>query len=231
MRKYGPILDGLKPHNRDRNYCEHLKTILAVKPRGRLLDIGTHCGFFLRLARNQDWKLYGIEPSPTNAMLAREKFGLDVRASYLEDDIFPLEFFDVVTMINVLDHVTTPLTLLSIVRKILKPDGILFIKVPNAYWSLLKYRFPDRVLKSKNLDIFDSRERVVHYSEETLAMILEKAGLVVKKFYIPRPIQTGEWWMKAGRIGAWSLANIAFFCTGKLGPFATDLACLAERAK
>jgi 2-polyprenyl-3-methyl-5-hydroxy-6-metoxy-1,4-benzoquinol methylase len=231
LHKYGAILDGLEPHERDKNYQEHLDTVRALKPTGRLLDIGTHCGFFLRMARNQSWELHGIEPSPANAALAKEKFGLDVHVGYLEDDVFPPEFFDIVTLVDVLEHVTTPLPLLSTIRKILKPGGILFVKVPNVRWNLLKYQILVKALKLKNFDVFDSREHVVHYSQETLAKMLEKAGLVVKVFYVPHPIQTGESWKKIGRAGAWSLAKLGFLCTGTLGPLSTDLACVAEKSK
>lgn len=231
LQKYGAILEGHKPHNRDRNYREHLDTLRALKPTGRLLDIGSHCGFFLRMAKNQGWELHGIEPSPTNAALARDKFGLNVHVGYLEDDVFPPEFFDVVTLVDVLEHVTSPAPLLSTIKKILKPGGILFVKVPNVRWNLLKYQILVKTLKLESFDIFDSREHVVHYSQETLTKMLEKAGLGVKMFYVPRPIQTGDSWKKIGRAGAWSLAKLAFFCTGTLGPISTDVACVAEKSR
>jgi hypothetical protein len=103
------------------------------------------------------------------------------------------------------------------------------VKVPNVRWNLLKYRILVKTLKLKSFDIFDAREHVVHYSQETLVKMLEKAGLVVKMFYVPRPIQTGESWKKIGRAGAWSLASFAFRCTGALGSLSTDLACVAEK--
>ncbi len=229
LQKYGPIFAGLRPHNRDRNYLEHLRTIRTLKPAGRLLDVGTHCGFFLRMARNQGWELHGVEPSPVKALLAREKFGLDVYTSYLEDGLFSPESFDIVTMTDVLEHVAAPLELLSIVRKILKADGILFIYAPNVRWNLVKYRALATFPKLSSSDSFDPRERPVQYSQETLTKMLEKAGFQVKKFYVPRPVQTGEWWKRGARSVAYNLARGTFLCTGKLGPLATDLACVAEK--
>jgi 2-polyprenyl-3-methyl-5-hydroxy-6-metoxy-1,4-benzoquinol methylase len=229
LRKYDPIFNDRQPHDRDRNYREHLKVIQAIKSRGKLLDVGTHCGFFLRMARNQGWELYGIEPSLTNAKLAREKFGLNVLPTYLEDGVFPPEFFDIVTLVDMLEHVTTPRKLLSVIRGILKPDGILFIKVPNARWNLLKYQILNKFLKLKHVDIFDSREHVVHYSQDSLTKMLDKEGFMVKKFYVPSPIQTGESWKKSARSMAFTLARSQFLATGRLGPFVTDLACVAEK--
>jgi len=229
LRKYGPIFAGLRPHDRDRGYEDHLARLRALKPTGRLLDIGTHCGFFLRRARHQGWELYGIEPSPTNAALAREHFGLNVQEGYFKEGVFPPEYFDVVTLIDVLEHVTTPVSLLQTIRKVLKPGGILFVKVPNVHWNLLKYRILRHSPWQSRFDIFDCREHVVHYSQATLTHLLEHVGLAVQSFHVPRPIQTGAWWQKVGRAGAWSLARVAFFCTGKLGPLAPDVACIAEK--
>jgi len=210
LRKYGPIFAGLRSHDRDRGYEEHLARLRALKPTGRLLDIGTHCGFFLRRARHQGWELYGIEPSPTNAALAREHFGLHVQTGYLEDGSFPAEYFEVVTLIDVLEHVPTPVSLLQTISKVLKPGGILFVKVPNVRWNLLKYRLLRHSPWRGRFDIFDSREHVVQYSQATLSKMLAQAGLRVHSFHVPRPIQNGAWWKRVGRAGAWSLARVLF---------------------
>ena len=228
--KYGAVFDGRAPHNRDRNYIEHLDAIRRFKPEGRLLDIGTHCGFFLRMARGRAWDIQGIEPSPANAALARGKFGLTITSGYLHEGSFPPGSFDVVTMVDVFEHITDPLDVLRNIHHVLKPGGILFIKVPNAAWNLLKYRVLTRLAHANGFDIFDAREHVVHYSQATLARMLATAGLRPVHFYVPRPIQTGRAWKKAGRSVARLMARAQFAATGRLGPFATDIACVAEKA-
>jgi 2-polyprenyl-3-methyl-5-hydroxy-6-metoxy-1,4-benzoquinol methylase len=228
-RKYAAVFEGRAPHNRDRNYQEHLATIRRFKPAGRLLDIGTHCGFFLRTARGGPWEIQGLEPSPTNAALARRKFGLHITTGYLQDDTFPPGSFDVVTLVDVFEHVTAPLDVLRRVRNLLAPTGIVFIKVPNVAWNLLKYRVLSRALRRTSFDIFDAREHVVHYSQATLDRMLRAAGLRPVAFSVPRPIQTGEAWKRLGRWAARQGARVEFALTGRLGPLATDIACVAER--
>jgi len=175
--------------------------------------------------------LYGIEPSPTNAALAREHFGLHVQEGYLEDGSFPAEYFEVVTLIDVLEHVPTPVALLQTITKVLKPGGILFVKVPNVRWNCLKYRLLRHSPWRGRFDIFDGREHVVQYSQATLSKLLAQAGLRVQSFHVPRPIANGAWWKRVGRAGAWRLARVLFVWTGHLGPLAPDMVCIAEQPR
>ena len=60
-----------------------------------------------------------------------------------------------------------------------------------------------------------------------MTKMLEKSGFSVIKFYVPRPVQTGNAWKKVGRNLAFVGARVVFSATGKLGPLCTDLACIA----
>jgi SAM-dependent methyltransferase len=226
-QKYYSILRGEQPHPRDRNYLEHLSTIEAVKPSGRLLDIGTHCGFFLRLARGRGWQLTGVEPSASSAALARDAYGLDVRCGFLEELGLEPASFDVTTMVDVLEHVPAPRRLLTEVHRVLAPGAVLFIKVPNARYNLLKYRLLRQALRRDGFDIFDSREHVVHYTPETLSRVLHETGFVRITFYVPLPIQSGAWWKRVGRSTLYWTARIAGRVLGRPAICATDLAVLA----
>ena len=78
------IFEGKMSHHRDPNYLEDLEIIRNVKPTGNLLDVGPNIGSFLRLAKNGKWNLFGVEPSPTLSEIAREKFGLNIKNTFLE---------------------------------------------------------------------------------------------------------------------------------------------------
>jgi 2-polyprenyl-3-methyl-5-hydroxy-6-metoxy-1,4-benzoquinol methylase len=230
LRKYGPILRGVAGHNRDPNYRQELGVLRRLKPRGRLLDVGTHCGFFLRMARGMEWELVGVEPSPIGARLAQEFYGLDVRNATLEEARFPTGSFDVVTMVDVFEHVGDPREMLAEVRRVLRDDGLLFVKVPNGRYNLFKYRLIRGLLGLREVEIFDAKEHVVHYTAETLARALAGNEFRIRLAFVPLPIQDGAQWKCALRLAAYALARAQRALGGGFGPLATDVAVVAEKA-
>jgi SAM-dependent methyltransferase len=230
LRKYGAILRGEAVHNRDPNYEQELGVLRTLKPRGILLDVGTHCGFFLRKARGMDWTLIGVEPSPIGATLAREFYGLDVRTATLQDAGFPDCSADIVTMVDVFEHIADPRDLLAAVRRVLKDDGLLFIKVPNGRYNLFKYRLIRQIMGLKRVEIFDAKEHVVHYTIETLRTTLSENGFRIRLDFVPLPIQDGAAWKCALRSLARAIARVQRVLGGGFGPLATDIAVVAEKA-
>ncbi len=106
--------------------------ITRHKRSGRLLDVGCATGFFLNGMRSQgNWELYGVEISPYAVRVAQERYGLNVKVGTLEDAVFPDDFFDVVTLWDVLEHLHEPARSLQEIRRVLKPDGLLIFRVPN----------------------------------------------------------------------------------------------------
>lgn len=188
------IFEGKASHHRDSNYRDDLRLIHKYKPTGNFLDIGTNMGFFLRNAKKwSEWKLYGVEPSPSLSEMARKYFGLNIKTSFLENAGFESEFFDVVTMTDVFEHIPEPGRILNDVHRILKPDGILFIKVPNGLFNMFKFYIAKLTGRLSHYDIFDSYEHVVHYSDWTLKQMLKKCGFKVIKVTIGKPIHIPLW--------------------------------------
>jgi len=187
------IFKGLAGHHRDPNYLEDLKMIEKIKPDGNFLDIGTNMGSFLRHTRGRKWKVVGVEPSPTLSDMARKYFGLSIKTAYLDNAGFGKEYFDVVTMTDVFEHIADPKKMLGDIKNVLKKYGILFIKVPNGRYNTLKLWLAKLTGKTKDYDIFDSYEHVTHFTHNTLEKMLKECGFKVKKSYIGLPIQLPAW--------------------------------------
>ena len=98
---------------------------------GRLLDIGCGVGQFLGTVVSLGWNATGIDTDERVVESCRQR-GLDARVGTLEEQRFPDEHFDVVTMRHVIEHVPKPEGLLTEIARILKPGGRLVITTPNA---------------------------------------------------------------------------------------------------
>lgn len=104
-----------------------LKIINTRASKGSLLDIGAGTGDFLLVAKNNGWTTLGIEPNEkakNNAILK----GIDFIHNLTD---VPSHSQDVITMWHVLEHVPDLNQYLIELKRILKPNGIVFIAVPN----------------------------------------------------------------------------------------------------
>ena len=113
--------------------AKRCRLVARWKEGGRLLDIGCATGLFLAQMRmSGNWGIQGVEISEFAARYAREHLGLEVFQGELEEAEFADACFDVVTMWDVLEHLLHPLAALREVYRILKPDGLLVLRLPNV---------------------------------------------------------------------------------------------------
>jgi 2-polyprenyl-3-methyl-5-hydroxy-6-metoxy-1,4-benzoquinol methylase len=133
-----------------------------------LLDIGCGEGFFLFNAAEHGYTTKGIEISKDAAKYAGREFGLDVEAKPFEELRFPDDYFDVVTLWQVLEHVPYPLMVLQKVHRILKPEGLLVTSTPDIE-SILA-----RIFRRKWWNL--RRLHINQFTSKTLADMLKRAG-------------------------------------------------------
>jgi SAM-dependent methyltransferase len=99
--------------------------------RGRLLELGASYGHSLVLARERGWDVVGVELSPAASEHARSHFGLTVFNCDLADAPLADGSFDAVIGWHVLEHVRNPKDQLLRLAALLKPGGVLGLRVPN----------------------------------------------------------------------------------------------------
>lgn len=137
---YGSALQRIKRLTFQR-YLQNIKKYISS---GRLLDIGCATGFFLVEAQKAGFEVYGLEVSPYALQVARKKFGTS--RIYQGDFItinYPENFYDCITMFDVLEHFRDPFAVISKVKHILKPNGFLIITTPNtdSLWHTLMSKY------------------------------------------------------------------------------------------
>jgi SAM-dependent methyltransferase len=152
--------------------AKRYRYITRYKHAGRLLDVGCATGIFLQGVRSLGkWELYGVEVNEQIAHFAQGR-GLDVRSGTLEQAKFENEYFDVVTLWDVLEHLHDPVGSLHEIHRILKPDGLLVIRVPNLNsW--------DSGLFGRYWIGYDAPRHLYVFNSETLSHLLDTAGFSV----------------------------------------------------
>lgn len=112
---------------------EILEVIKQYKPSGKILDIGCAAGRFLRNARKYGYKPYGVEPNKPLANYARDQLNLEVLNDNFNKNCFPDEYFDVIYLGDILEHLRNPIEALKIIRKKIYKNSILVINQPLTY--------------------------------------------------------------------------------------------------
>ncbi|MGM0488761.1 MAG: class I SAM-dependent methyltransferase [Planctomycetota bacterium] len=108
-----------------------VRTTYRAKPGGRLLDVGCGDGRLLSEA-SRYYECDGLEPSSVAVERARQR-GLNIIQSCFEPAEMPSGSYDVVILDAVLEHVVDPIDCLCKVNRILKPGGVVTVKVPKLW--------------------------------------------------------------------------------------------------
>ncbi|MHA6278986.1 class I SAM-dependent methyltransferase [Salinimicrobium sp. CAU 1759] len=184
-----PDLDKLPAYYKSENYISHtdskkgfldkvyqkVKDLMLSKKlnwikkeksgQGKILDIGAGTGDFLLSAKKRGWKVFGAEPNSGARDLASKK-GLELNES---TSSFPSHSFDVITMWHVLEHVPDLEEQIVELHRLLKPDGLLVIAVPN-------YKSYDARKYKEFWAAYDVPRHLYHFSPTSIKKIFYSAG-------------------------------------------------------
>ncbi len=177
LSRKGPIY-GYQDYLDDRygiqqDFKSKIKEINHYVRSGSVLDIGCAYGFFLELMKEQGWTAHGVEINHQAAEFARKEMGLNVHEGVFEEMEFPDAAFDLVTMFDVIEHLTDPKESLIRINRLLKPDGRLVISTVDID-SLVA-----RLLGPKWEDIRRAKTHLWLFSRRTMERMVGLAGFEV----------------------------------------------------
>ena len=145
-----------------------------VAPPSDFLDIGCAFGGFALEAKQMGYRAKGLDISDYAVQYA-VKSGLDAKAGKLEDIPFPENSFDIVTMIEVIEHVSDPKKAFHILSDMIRPGGLLILQTAN---------FEGLQAKHKKSDYHYYLPGHLHYySKSNLEKILKRFGFSRTIFY------------------------------------------------
>ena len=116
---------------RGRNFSLILERLRCLAPAGAsLLDVGAASGIFLNLARGAGFRVAGVEPSAALVAEAESRYGLKLFRGTAEQ--YPTgETFQVVALLDVLEHVPDPAALLGSLARLMAPGALLVVVTPD----------------------------------------------------------------------------------------------------
>jgi SAM-dependent methyltransferase len=182
---------------RERSYQQLLDAVQLVVPTGRWLDVGCSFGWLLNYARTRGFEPHGIEPSPGAAAAALSN-GLQVTIGLYPDTDPISPPYQVISFMDVLEHLVDPCLVLRSARSQLIRGGALVVQLPDREcfmyrMAVLMFRFSggrwDAPLRRLYLDGLDF-PHVYYHSRKSLRALLEQNGFVIAHEY---RAPTGSW--------------------------------------
>ena len=192
-RFYASYDDGDQWRAREKEFNRGVrKAILRFAQSGMLLDVGCGSGDFLSCMREAGFAVRGIEPSETGGTYARHTLGIEIFSGMVEDYLSApnREAFNIVTLLNVLEHLTDPCGTLLQLKNLMEQNALLVVVVPDArfhnyvgklrrllgkpdpYWL----EQPESVLSG-----FKLPDHLSSFQPQTVSLLLRRCGFEIQR--------------------------------------------------
>jgi 2-polyprenyl-3-methyl-5-hydroxy-6-metoxy-1,4-benzoquinol methylase len=160
-------------NNKHNKRLDNIKFNYGIQKIGNLkkkkiLDYGCGLGFFLDIAKKQGAITYGSEVNKYCNIILKKK-----NIPNINIDNFKRNYFDIITLWTVLEHIPNPKNLLRNLKKIIKKNGKILILVPNIE------SLSARILREK-CSMFSGEQHINFFSASTLTKILHAVGFKIE---------------------------------------------------
>lgn len=162
------------------------ESFLNVSDKINFLDIGAGEGKALIEGKKRKWNVTGIDIVDNRIEEAKDTSINFLVGKFLEIDL-PENYYSIVYLDSVLEHVLQPLEYISKIKRILKPGGILYVGIPNEdclFNTIRKiaFRLIGQGNISEKLKPFDSPYHVIGFNKSSFNFLIKKANLQIKYF-------------------------------------------------
>lgn len=151
-KRFQQILDGFEKFRKTNN----------------LIDVGCGDGFFLDEAKKRGWNVHGTEYALHYINICKQK-GIHMQSGKLNPSNYDLEYFDIITSFEVIEHINYPVEELSNFNAITRKGGVVYITTPN-FNSISR-----RMLKD-NWSIIWIPEHLSYYTTPSIHYLLKRCG-------------------------------------------------------
>jgi SAM-dependent methyltransferase len=206
---------------------------------GKLLDLGAGTGKFVNSAQAVGFEVTGVEPIAAACKTAKQKYRVDLINSTLEDYLISdTQLYDVILLLNVLEHVASPLEVLRLVYRHLNDGGMSVIVVPNTNFTLLLglvgrlFRLRDPYLlqaKKFGQQGFNPPYHLTAFTPRSMCKMALKVGFNVALMQNAPVIKTGIPLKNTMKYFVTGIANIVYVLSLRRLLISHSLLCILRR--
>jgi 2-polyprenyl-3-methyl-5-hydroxy-6-metoxy-1,4-benzoquinol methylase len=154
-------------------YNELLDNIEKYRKTNRLIDVGCGIGYFLEIAKQRGWEVFGTEYTDNAVEICRKK-GINMQQGVLDSMNYETGYFDVITSFEVMEHINNPNSEVENFSKILRQGGLLYITTPN-------FNGFSRHIAKADWNIVHYPEHLSYYTPKTISYLMKLHGFKTKK--------------------------------------------------
>lgn len=147
-----------------KRYHEILDMLEPFRKTNKLIDVGCGIGLFAEVAVERGWEVYGTEFTEEAISICKEK-GIVMNQGVLDVNNYELGQFDVVTSFEVIEHVNNPVEEIQSFKKLLRPNGALYLTTPN-------FNSISRFLNGPKWSVICYPEHLCYYTPKTIHKLL-----------------------------------------------------------
>ena len=171
--------------------------------KAEILDVGCGWGLALQFFKKKGYDCYGFDPAKEAVEYGCKK-GLKIKHAGLKSlDVFDGKKFDIISLFNVLEHMSDPVEVIKQIKKIIKKNGILVIDVPNEF---NEFQLSGRDTHKLNDWWIAPPNHLNYFSRDSLVNLLEKFDFEVKICEASFPLEMfllfGDNYVKDGKLGS-----------------------------
>lgn len=164
-----------------RNMKKYFSLVRKYKTGGKLLDVGCAMGFFLELAIREGFDAFGFDTSEYAVSMGKKTFNGRMRQSTIGDVRYAPKSFDVISMLDVVEHLHDPVSDLRRLSGFLKDDGIMLLATGNCDSVVAK-------LLRRRWTFYTPPQHLYFFTKKTFTAMLGKAGFVPIRWF-----SIGKW--------------------------------------
>jgi 2-polyprenyl-3-methyl-5-hydroxy-6-metoxy-1,4-benzoquinol methylase len=161
-----------------------VRAIKRYREGGCLLDVGCAGGVLFDYFESDKWTLCGVEPSKYASEHACERVkgrsNITIVNSYLGDVGLTAETFDIITVLESLYHMPNPQKEMKEIARLLKPDGRLFIEIPNWHYQRFWRTGPINYLLKKEWCSL-TYTHITYFTEHSLAALGRQVDMKISE--------------------------------------------------